>query len=134
MKKKSIIIIVIVIIILLIAIPSLRIFFNGGEDTWIKDSREVYIKHGNPSATPDYVKEQQNLILQASNLYNQKKAEEMQFNSQCLGLIGDYAVDIVHVPRTTEDNLAENQCSDYREGKVSHFIELDKDGNIVRIV
>jgi len=58
----------------------------------------------------------------------------MQFSSQCLGTIGDYAADIVHVPRNDEDNLAENQCEDYRRGKVNHFIELDKDGNIFRIV
>lgn len=62
----------------------------------------------------------------------------MIFNSQCLGTINvnnlDYVVDIVHVPRTQEDNLPENQCEDYRTGKVQHFIELDKDGNVVRVV
>ncbi len=30
--------------------------------------------------------------------------------------------------------ITENQCSEHREGKVKHFIELDKEGNIVRIV
>ncbi len=55
-------------------------------------------------------------------------------NSQCLGTCGDYAVDIVHVPRTEGDNLIENQCEDYKTGKVNHFIELDKNGEIVRIV
>ena len=57
----------------------------------------------------------------------------MGFSSQCLGVVGGYAVDIVHVPRTEEDNLPENQCEDYREGRVSKFIELDKDGNVIRI-
>lgn len=75
---------------------------------------------------------------EAIKLYNQKKAEGMEFSSQCLGTIevdGEgYAVDIVHVPRTEEDNLPENQCEDFRTGKVKHFVELDKDGNVVKIV
>jgi hypothetical protein len=75
---------------------------------------------------------------EALKLYNQKKAGGMEFNSQCLGTIEidgiGYAVDIVHVPRTQEDNLSENQCEDYRNRKVSHFVELDKDGNVVRVV
>lgn len=107
---------------------------NGGEDNWIKDSRGVYVKHGNPAQTPDYVLTQENIINKATELYNNKKAEGMAFSSQCLGSVEDYAVDIVHVPRTNEDDVIENQCSDYRVGKVSHFIELDKNGDIVRIV
>jgi len=81
--------------------------------------------------------QEEQIIAQALTLYEQKKAEGMQFSSQCLGTIGDevkYVVDIVHVPRSSEDNKPENQCEDYRTGKVSHFIELDKDGNLVRII
>ncbi len=77
------------------------------------------------------------ITVQALALYEQKKAEGMQFSSQCLGTVGNevkYVVDIVHVPRSSEDNLPENQCGDYRSGEVNHFIELDKDGNVVRIV
>jgi len=73
-------------------------------------------------------------VQEALELYQNKKASGMQFNSQCLGVVGDYAVDIVHVPRSEEDNLPENQCKEYREGKVPRFIELDKEGNIFRIV
>jgi len=51
-----------------------------------------------------------------------------------LGSVGDYAIDIVNVPRTSEDNLIKNQCGDYFNGKVGHFIELDKEGSIVRVV
>jgi len=51
-----------------------------------------------------------------------------------LGVVGNYAVDIVHVPRSEEDNLIENQCEAYRNGEVNHFIELDKDGEIIRII
>ena len=87
-----------------------------------------------PSETPDYVKKQQTAISCALGLYNQKKDEGMDFSSQCLGACGDYVIDIVHVPRSDEDNLIENQCEDYREGRVSNFIELDKEGNLVRII
>jgi len=68
----------------------------------------------------------------ALDLYNNAKKTGINFSSQCLGTCGNYAVDIVHVPRTNEDNLIENQCKDYIDKKVNHFIEIDKDGNIVR--
>jgi hypothetical protein len=127
MKKSYFLIILTIIIILAVVF----VIFRGNEDDWIKDSRGVWVKHGNPSETPDYVLEQQGIINCALEKFNNFIGE---INSQCLSVCGDYAVDIVHVPRTSEDNLIENQCSDFREGKVSHFIELDKDGNIVRIV
>jgi len=69
----------------------------------------------------------------ALKLYEQAK-ESMELSSQCLGVCGDYAVDIVHVPRAPEDDLPENQCEAYRKGEVQHFIELDKYGNLVRVV
>ncbi len=72
--------------------------------------------------------------MRIANLSDYKKSEEIEFFSQCLGVCGNYAVDIVNVPRNNEDNKKENQCEDYRIGKVSHFIKLDKDGNIFRIV
>jgi len=101
----------------------IRFIIGGSEDDWIKDSKGVWIKHGNPSETPDYVLEQQEAIDCALEKFNSFSGE---INSQCLGSCGDYAADIVHVPRTAEDNLVENQCADYRNGIVSHFIELDK--------
>ena len=132
MKKSYWILIGIFVLILIILF--IRFFIGGNEDSWIKDNRGIWIKHGVPSSTPDYVLEQQKFISDVLNLYEQKKSEGMEFNSQCLGSIGDYAIDIVHVPRGNEENLAENQCEDYISGKVIHFVELDKDGKIVRIV
>ena len=121
------------LIVILIAV-FIMIFRPGGEDSWIQDERGVWIKHGVPSETPDYVTDQQQIINQSLSLYEQKKSEGMEFSSQCLGVVGNYAVDIVHVPRSSEDNLVENQCEAYRNEEVTHFIELDKDGNIVKIV
>lgn len=110
------------------------LFLRGsGEDSWIKDERGVYVKHGNPSETLLEVNEQQDAIGCASELYVKNKEYGLVFDSQCLGRCGDFVVDVVHVPRTAVDDLAENQCADYRDGKVTHFIELDKDGNIVRV-
>jgi hypothetical protein len=124
----------VLIVIVILTVGFTMIFRPGGEDSWIQDERGVWIKHGVPYETPDYVIEQQQIINQTLSLYEQRKSEEMEFFSQCLGVIGNYAVDIVHVPRSSEDNLVENQCEAYRNGDVTHFIELDKDGNIIRIV
>ncbi len=134
MKLKNWHWILIVIVVLIIGWLFIRFFIGGIKDSWIKDEKVVYVKHGNPASISDYVKEQQDAVACALSLYNRKKTEGMQFSSQCLGSCGDYAVDVVHVPRIEEDNKQENQCSDYREGRVEHFIEFDKDGNIVRIV
>jgi hypothetical protein len=126
-----------ILIVVLLVIGFFMVFRPGGEDSWIKDEKGEYVEHGFPSETPDYVKEQQIAIIQAKELYFQKKQEGIEFSSQCLGTVGEeirYVVDIVHVPRNEEDDKLENQCEDYREGKVEHFIELDQEGNIFRIV
>ncbi|MBU1136647.1 MAG: hypothetical protein ABIG37_00150 [Nanoarchaeota archaeon] len=128
--KKYILIISVVIFIVLFFI----IFRFGGEDSWIKNKKGIYIKHGNPSKTPDYVKEQQDAIICAIDLYEKNKEKNITFSSQCLGTCGNFAVDIVHAPKTEKDNLIENQCKEYNEKKVNHFIELDKDSNIIQVV
>ncbi len=130
---KKLYLILIIIGIILIGWFSVRFIFGGSEDDWIKDEKGVYVKHGTPAEVPNYIKEQQEAVMCTLSLYNAKKQEGMQFSSQCLGTCGNYAVNIVHVPRSDEDNKIENQCQDYREKKVSQFIELDKEGNIVRI-
>jgi hypothetical protein len=131
---KKIYLILIIIGILIVGWLFVRFILGGSEDSWIKDSRGVWVKHGNPASVPDNVKEQQTAVSCALGLYDEKKAQGIEFSSQCLGSCGNYAVDIVHVPRINEDNLVENQCDDYRQGKVSKFIELDKNKEIVRIV
>ena len=109
------------------------LFFRIQEDGWVRDSRGVYVKHGDPSETPDYVLEQQAVIKCALELYELVSEQGIEFFSQCIGTCGDFAVDIVHVPRNSEDELEENQCLEYSLGNVSHFIELDKNGDVVRI-
>lgn len=130
MKKWMIIIIIIAIIIL---IGILLLFLRGNEDDWIKDSKGMWIKHGNPAKTPKNVIEQQDAISCGTELYNQVKANEIEFNSQCLGKCSDYSIDVVNVPRNADDDKEENQCSDFRNGVTNKFIELDKEGEIVRV-
>ncbi len=110
------------------------IFRFGGEDSWIKDKRGVYIEHGVPSNVPEYVKEQQDAILCGFGLFDEFKKTDEEILSQCLGACMNYAVDIVHVPRIDKDDLIENQCLEYEDGGVGHFIELNKKRNIIRIV
>jgi len=130
---KNILIPIISAVILIVLAVFLLRFLSGDEDLWIKDSRGVYVTHGVPSSIPEEVRKQQEAIAFALNEYNSKKEEGMNFSSQCLGSTGDYAIDIAHVPRINEDNLAENQCRDFLEGKVRHFIELDRNGSIIKI-
>jgi hypothetical protein len=132
--KKSKIIWIFVLVVIIIVFLFIRFIIGGQEDSWIKDSRGVWVKHGNPALTPSEILEQQTAINCVLQVYQEKKQEGIQFSSQCLGNCGDYAVDIVHVPRTEEDNIESNICSDFREARVNHFIELDKNGEIVRIV
>jgi hypothetical protein len=130
-KKNYIYTIIGIILLLISAWILLRFIIGGNEDAWIKDSRGVYVKHGNPSETPGYVVWQKAAIACALDKFRNFTGEP---NSQCLGVCGNYAIDLVHVPRTEEDDLAENQCEDYGKGIVNHFIELDKNGEIVRII
>mgnify|MGYP005852387855 CR=1 FL=1 len=74
-------------------------------------------------------------IRLARQLYQQKRAEGMDMsNGPCLAeeIIPDWAVDIAHSPRQAVDNLPQNRCRSWREGRVHHFVELDPDGNLIR--
>jgi|WetSurMetagenome_2_1015567.scaffolds.fasta_scaffold365832_2 hypothetical protein len=134
MKNRNLYWIVGVIVLIIIILLLIFRGFNGGEDNWIKDLKGVWSEHGNPSSAPDYVKEQKDAVFCAKNKYSLAKDDRMNFSSQCLGRCENFSVDIVHVPRNAEDDLAVNQCSDYKIGITKNFIELDKNGEIVRVV
>jgi len=56
-----------------------------------------------------------------------KQKDLINLSSQCLlNPIPEtnWVCDIAHNPRTEEDNIPDNQCSSYREGKAKHFIEV----------
>lgn len=109
--------------------------FSTPEDTWVKDSRGVYIKHGNPASTPEEVQNQQKQIETAQTLYTYTKSTNKDLSiGPCLGKADENTVvDIAHDPRQSIDDDPANQCPDFREGKALHFIELDPNGEIIRI-
>ena len=66
-------------------------------------------------------------IEAAKKLYANLKAGGMDFSAgPCISqqIIPDWCVDIAHSPRQPVDNLPENQCPTYRNGRVHHFVEL----------
>ena len=79
------------------------------------------------------VNERSSSVLCALDLYRQADSEGMNFSSQCLGVCGDFVVDVVHAPRNEIDDLIENQCGDYNSGEIIRFIELNQEGELVRI-
>lgn len=48
-------------------------------------------------------------------------------------LIDGWVLDIAHNPRQESDNLPENQCDAYLNGTAKHFVELDLEGNLIRV-
>jgi hypothetical protein len=48
--------------------------------------------------------------------------------------MSNWVCDIAHDPRQDVDNLPENQCSAFREGRAKHFVELDENCNLIRAV
>lgn len=65
-----------------------------------------------------------------------KEAKGMDLSSgPCLtnDLIPDWVVDIVHNPREETDNLPQNQCQAYLEGRAKHLVEIDMEGNVIRV-
>lgn len=74
-------------------------------------------------------------VNQAKFLYHQRQESSEDFsNGPCLSnaLMPGWVVDIAHQPRLPIDDLPENQCAAYREGRAAHFVELDTEGNLIR--
>ncbi len=93
----------------------------------------IYFNNREPKGTPK--SEIDTAINQARFLYSQRKAMKEDFSTgPCLSnaLMPDWVVDIVHSPRLSIDDLPENQCPAYIEGKAHHFVELDTEGNLAR--
>lgn len=74
-------------------------------------------------------------VIAAMDVYK-KGAKNMDLsNGPCLtnDLIPGWVADIVHNPRDETDDLPANQCPAYLEGRAQHFVELDQNGNVVRV-
>lgn len=93
----------------------------------------VYFNSREPKEIPK--SEIDTAVNQAKFLYNQRSLMGEDFsNGPCLSnaLMPRWVVDIVHSPRSPVDDLPENQCPAYREGRAEHFVELDLAGNLIR--
>lgn len=126
---------ILIVVGLVIVLGIVWIVLRSPEDDWIKDSRGVWVKHGQPKETPQEVVEQENLIQSAQKLYQDAKTKNQDLTSgPCLGKIAnDWVVDIAHEPRVAADDLPQNQCAQYREGSAHHFIELNPAGELIKI-
>lgn len=75
-------------------------------------------------------------VNQAKLLYRQKKDNKEDLTSgPCLSnaLKPNWVADLAHNPRTSIDDLPQNQCPAYLEGRAEHFVELDLEGNLIRV-
>ncbi|MBI2022129.1 hypothetical protein HYS93_04625 [Candidatus Daviesbacteria bacterium] len=88
------------------------------------------------SYRPGLSKQYDQAVYYAQSVYRAKKKLGVDFsNGPCLtnDLLPEWVADIVHSPRESIDDLSENQCQAYLEGRAKHFVELDLDGNVVRV-
>jgi hypothetical protein len=75
-------------------------------------------------------------VKQAKAVFEVKRAQGVEFaEGPCLtnDLLKDWVVDIAHNPRINLDDLPENQCQAYLEGRAHHIVELDLEGNLIRV-
>lgn len=80
--------------------------------------------------------EADNAVSQAAHVYNLAKERNLDMSSgPCLSnsLISGWVLDIVHSPRSADDDLVDNQCGTILNGQAKHIIELDPEGNLVRV-
>jgi hypothetical protein len=111
-----------------ISITALVTVFGNNSNPFEKRVRNGY------KAGVDF--EVDSAVNQAKKVYLQKKEQGIDLtDGPCLtnDLLPDWVVDIVHNPRQTIDNLPENQCAAFMEGRAKHFVELDSSGNVVRV-
>jgi len=75
-------------------------------------------------------------VNQASEVFEEKKKLGVDFSDgPCLtnDLLPNWVVDLAHNPRLEIDDLPENQCQAFLEGRAKHFVELDLNGKVVRV-
>lgn len=76
-------------------------------------------------------------VNQATKVYQEKKQLGEDFtDGPCLtnDLLPDWVADIAHSPRIKADDLPQNQCQAFREGRARHFVEMDPYGSVIRAI
>ncbi len=80
--------------------------------------------------------ERERAVAAALELYRRAKESGADLSAgPCLAqeAIPGWAVDVAHEPRQPVDDDPANQCASYREGRATHFVELDPEGNVIRV-
>lgn len=103
----------------------------------------VYVHETNPfnraikgSYKPGLSTEIDTMVGRSQKLYRDRKTIGTDFSTgPCLtnDLAKDWVADLVHNPRAEMDNLPENQCPAFLEGRATHFVELDVEGEVIRV-
>jgi hypothetical protein len=125
MKKQDKLFILVLAVIIVTALVTV---FGNNHNPFERKLKNVY--------KPGVDIEDDRAVDQARKVYRQKKDQKIDFtDGPCLtnDLLPDWVVDIVHNPREAIDNLPENQCAAFMEGRAKHFVEMDAEGNVVRV-
>lgn len=103
----------------------------------------VYVHETNPfnapiegNYKPGLDDEIDNAVKKAQDVYKSRVGTGDDLSTgPCLSndLLPDWVVDVAHNPRQKIDDLPENQCQAFIEGRATHFVELDLDGEVIRI-
>ena len=96
----------------------------------------IYLYFRGSVFTPLSTEQNEMAISLAKERYAQAKARGTNLSDgPCIAedLMPDWVADIAHNPRHNLDNLPENQCGNFRIGKAHHFVELDPEGNVIRV-
>lgn len=75
-------------------------------------------------------------VIRAKAMFQKLQSEEFDFSQGlCIAedLMPDWVADVAHNPREAVDDLPQNQCRAFREGKAHHFVELDVNGEVLKI-
>ncbi len=82
-----------------------------------------------------FEQEREKAIRAAMEIYKKEKEKGTDLSrGPCIAqeAVPNWAVDVAHDPRQPVDDLPENQCASFREGRVGHFVELNPDGKLIR--
>lgn len=102
------------------------------------DAPETEVPSSSQTSSPEELEKalagNEEAVKDALNLFiSKQKAGTDMTKGPCLGIVAkEWAVDVVHDPRTKDDDEAKNQCPDYVAGKVKHFIEFSPEGKLLR--
>ena len=76
-------------------------------------------------------------VKRCIQLCREAKAKGMDLShGPCLSnnVAPGWVCDVAHWPRLPIDNEPQNQCSAFREGAATHFVEVDENCHIIRVV